>query len=270
MRTISNRIVAIGIVLISTISSWGYCAEFFNQEKGGEGKVLEQIRLNRHNPEVLSELLPIVSCSFKPTKYERILMTQLRDKNTSTRDFRKASNQLGELLISKVIDCIPTVAIPIQTPIANYQGECIACRLDLVSIMRSGDALLDTFMAHFPEANVNKILVQRDEETAEPHFNYMKLSSTIASNNPVVITEPMIATGGTLGMVISLLKDKGVREENIIVASICAAPEGLVVLAEKFPKIQVVMIELDERLNEKKYIVPGLGDFGDRYFGSTK
>ena len=96
----------------------------------------------------------------------------------------------------------------------------------------------------------------------------MKLSSSIAQCNTIIITEPMIATGGTLSMVINMLKDRGVKEENIVVASILAAPEGLKVLSEHFPAIKVVVISLDEKLNEHKFIVPGLGDFGNRYFGT--
>lgn len=96
----------------------------------------------------------------------------------------------------------------------------------------------------------------------------MKVATTVASGNYVIITEPMVATGGTLEMVIALLKEKGVQEEKIIIACICASPEGLVYLYERFPSIQVVLTVLDEKLNEKKYIVPGLGDFGDRYFGT--
>jgi uracil phosphoribosyltransferase len=121
---------------------------------------------------------------------------------------------------------------------------------------------------HFPNSHVSKFLVQRDERTAEAHFKYMKISPELTSGNPVVITEPMIATGGSLEMVISILKDKGVKEENIIFASICVAPEGLIHLNNKFPKIKVVMTSFDEKLNEKKHIVPGLGDFGDRFFGT--
>lgn len=230
--------------------------------------VKEKIRLNRNNEKLIAELLPIVRCSFQPSKYERILMTRLRDKNTSTKEFREITKKIGELLISKVIDCLPSQTTEIETPLAIYQGVQLNTPLDLVSIMRSGDALLETFIDHFPEANVNKILVQRDEKTAKPYFVYMKLSSTLKSGHPVVITEPMIATGGSLEMSISLLKEQGVLEENIIIASVCTAPEGLILLNEKFPKIRVVFTELDDELNENKFILPGLGDFGDRYFGS--
>jgi uracil phosphoribosyltransferase len=251
----------IWVCLLMAVSVSGVC---------GESEILEKIRQNRDNPAVLAHLLPIVRSSFKPTKYEEILITQLRNSKSSTKEFRIVSEKMGALLVSKVIECLPTKRVEIQTPVTKCMGEELMNPVELVSIMRSGDALLDTFITHFPEANISKVLVQRDEETAKPQFKYMKVSSQIASGNQVIITEPMIATGGTLEMVISLLKEKGVREENIIIASVCVAPEGLLRLNQKFPNIQVVMMTFDEKLNEKKYIVPGVGDFGDRYFGTTK
>lgn len=230
----------------------------------------EAILLNREREEVLQELLPIVRCCFKPSKYERVLLTKLRDKHTTTQDFRHIAHKIGELLVAKVVDCLATTSIEIETPVTHCEGEILTQTLELVSIMRSGDALLETFINHFPQANVSKILVQRDEETAIPIFKYMKLSASIAKDHPVIITEPMIATGGTLGMVIQLLKDQGVKEENIIIACVCAAPEGLLQLNKQYPLLNVVMTVLDDKLNEKKYIVPGLGDFGDRYFGTIR
>lgn len=236
--------------------------------KSSKLETIQKIQQNRENEKVLSELLPIVHCSFRPSKYEQILMSQLRDSHTSTMQFRLVSEKISELLVNKVIECLPSKSIEIDTPVTKCQGEVLAGIVELVSVMRSGDALLDTFIRHFPGSNVSKFLVQRDEKTAEAHFKYMKISPDLASGNYIVITEPMIATGGSLEMVISILKEKGVKEENIIIASVCVAPEGLIHLNNKFPKIKVVMTTLDEKLNEKKYIVPGLGDFGDRFFGT--
>lgn len=253
--------------LMMLFSSWSFGVEPFGNAR--ESNRLEQIKMHRDNPEKLVELLPIVKCSFNPSQYERILMTRLRDKKTLTNDFRDASQKIGALLVNKVIECCPTLSIPIETPLTSFTGEILAKNIELVSIMRSGDALMDAFVTHFPEANVSKILIQRDEETAKPHFKYMKLSPTIDRNNPVVIAEPMVATGGTLDMVISLLKEKGVQEENIIIASICTCPEGLSLLCDKYPKIKIVLTIMDEELNDKMYIIPGLGDFGDRYFGTA-
>lgn len=211
--------------------------------------------------------LPIVRFC-KTSKYENILLTKLRDVNTSMEDFRSASQKIASLLVNKVINCLPSKKEEIFSPLGPCKGEFLDGEVELLSIMRSGDAILETFMHHFPKANINKILIQRDPETAEPHFIYKKLSSTIAGGNYVIITEPMIGTGGTLDMTISLLKELGVKECKIIIACIVASPEGIQNLSAKHPHISVVMTALDERLNEKKYIVPGLGDFGDRYFGT--
>lgn len=221
-----------------------------------------------HDP--LHDLYPNVKCSFIPSQYEQVLMTKLRDKTTSTKEYRDVAYKIGALLVNKVVECLPNTPCAIETPLVPFMGRALPTNIELVSILRSGDALLDAFVEHFPEAPISKILVQRDEETAKPHFKYMKLSPTIANNHPVIITEPMLATGGTLDMVIYHLTQKGVKEENIFVACVCVAPEGLRTLWEKHPKVQIVLNALDERLNEKKYILPGLGDFGDRYFGTTK
>jgi uracil phosphoribosyltransferase len=229
--------------------------------------MLEEIRSNRTDPNVLARLLPIVKSSFIPTKYEQILMTQLRDKHTSIIAFREISKKLSDLLVSKVIEMLPTSPLEIETPLVKFQGITYAVPIDFVSVLRSGDAILESFIDHFTRANISKILVQREEETAKPIFKYMKLSPSLNGDSHVIITEPMIATGGTLGVVIDLLKEKGVKEENIVIASICTVPEGLLVLNRRFPKINVVMIVMDDYLDENKFIVPGLGDFGDRYFG---
>lgn len=242
-----------------------YAAEVKGEE---DHEQLEKIQMVRDDELSLAQILPIVHCPFNPSKYEEILLSQLRNTQSSTKQFRTVSEKIGDLLVNKVIDCLPTKTIEIETPVTKCQGTILASKVEFVSIMRSGDALLETFLKHFPEANVSKFLIQRDEKTAKPQFKYMKISPELTSGNYVVITEPMIATGGTLEMVITMLKTKGVKEEKIIVASICVAPEGLILLNEKFPKIKVVMTALDEKLNERKFIVPGLGDFGDRYFGT--
>ncbi len=243
------------------------CISGISAEPGQE--LLAQVQMNRNNPQKLSELLPIVKCSFEPSKYEQILMTQLRNVNSSTKEFRAISAKIGETLVSKVVECLPVQEVEMQSPVTAFTGLTLHGGVELVSVMRSGDILLDTFMEHFPDAHVSKFLIQRDEETALPNFIYMKASPSLASSQTVIITEPMVATGGTLDMVITLLKEKGVQEGKIIIACVCAAPEGLLQLSQKFPEIQVVMTVLDEKLNAKKYIVPGLGDFGDRFFGTA-
>ncbi|CRX39428.1 uracil phosphoribosyltransferase [Estrella lausannensis] len=230
--------------------------------------VLSVVSLQSQAPSTTKTSISILKNNTPQSRYESILMTELRDKNSNKPKFRAAAFKLGSLLVNRAVECFETKNIVIETPLTAFEGESFSGSPELVSVMRSGDALLDVFITHFPDASVSKILVQRDEETASPKFFYMKLSPTIASGQPVIITEPMLATGGTLNMVLSLLKDKGVKEKNIIIASLCAAPEGLRYLEERYPDINVVVSALDERLNEKKYIVPGLGDFGDRFFGT--
>lgn len=229
---------------------------------------LEDLKKNRHHPQLLAKILPIVKCSFTPSQYEQVLMTRLRNKDTSMENFREITKKLANLLVFKVMEILPVSPLQIQTPLTACKGITIEVRLDFVSIMRSGDAILETFLEHFSMATVSKILIQRDEETAIPQFKYMKLSPAINQNSTVVITEPMIATGGTLSLAIKFLKERGVKEENIIIASICTCPEGLLTLTKNFPKINIVMTVMDDYLNENKFIVPGIGDFGDRYYGT--
>jgi len=196
-------------------------------------------------------------------------MTILRDQNSTREQFRYAANKLIEILVNKVYDCLGTKQINIDTPVAACTGTILQDNVDqIVSVMRSGDVPLNIFSKNFPSAAINKILIQRNEETAEPIFKYQKFSPTISQAKKVIITEPMIATGGTLCMVIDLLKKQGVETKNIIIASICAAPEGLRRLAEQYPDISVVVTVIDDHLNTKQYISPGIGDFGDRYFGT--
>src|ERR1700722_4702408 len=261
---INKTVQMLGTILIAS-GAWG--GEINAREARSD--ILEKIQMKRHDEQTLSELLPIVHCSFQPSTYEEILVAQLRNTKSSTKQFRGVSDKISDLLVNKEINCLPTKSVEIETPLTKCPGKVLACRVEIVSIMRSGDALLESFMRHFPEANVSKFLIQRDESTGRPQFKYMKVSSEISSGHFVVITEPMIATGGTLDMVITLLKEKGRKEENIVVASICVAPEGIIALNEKFPNIKVVMTTMDEKLNERKYIVPGLGDFGDRFFGTS-
>ena len=212
---------------------------------------------------------PIVKCSLQPSTHEQILMTILRDINSSREQFRYAANKLIEILASKVFDCLGTKQIEINTPVASCIGTVLEDNVEqIVSVMRSGDVPLNIFSKYFPSAAINKILIQRNEETAEPVFKYQKFSPTISQAKKVIITEPMIATGGTLCMVIELLKKQGVETKNIIIAAICAAPEGLKLFEEQYPEISVVLTVVDDHLNTKKYISPGIGDFGDRYFGT--
>lgn len=202
------------------------------------------------------------------TKYENVLMSQIRDKNCTRADYRKATYKIGSILAERIFEILPTEPVVIETPVASHIGEKLAGQVELVSVMRSGDALIDPFTNHFPDAAISKFLIQRDEETKEPRFIYMKPSPTLASGNTVIITEPMIGTGGTLKMTIGLLIKHGVKEENIIVASICGSAKGIDRIKQAFPQVRFICTAVDTVLTEAGWISPGLGDFGDRYFGT--
>lgn len=195
------------------------------------------------------------------------ILSLLRDKNTSLENFRKAADQLASLLSFKVHDLVEKGEHTIETPHSETKGFHLKQNIFLIPILRAGLALLYPFMKLFPSSPVGFVGLQRDEETALPIPYYEKLPS-IEPSDAVVILDPMIATGGSGREVIKTLKSKGVIENNIIYAGIIAAPEGIKAIKEIAPKMQVVCIEIDTHLNDKKFIMPGLGDFGDRYFGT--
>lgn len=211
---------------------------------------------------------PIIHGETKPTVYEEMLLSTLRNRETSSVDFRFAAKMISFVVLNKAVSCMPHSVIDIQTPLQWTKGKILNDPVELVTIMRSGDILLDTFLIHFGNSGVSKYLIQRDEETAKAIYKYKKLSKTLGSHATTVILEPMVATGSTLTLVIEDLKANGVREDKIIVASVIASPEAITYLSKRYPQIKLVLCVLDERLNDIKFIVPGLGDFGDRFYGS--
>ena len=156
--------------------------------------------------------------------------------------------------------------VSVTTPCGRYEGikpyppeRCCA-----VSIVRSGDILLEAVRQVAMGIGVGKILIQRDEETAKPKLFYSKLPKDIAERK-VLLVDPMLATGGSAITAMRVLVDAGVKQENTVFLNTVAAPEGIRALVAEFPKLRILTAAIDECLNEKSYIVPGLGDFGDRY-----
>ncbi len=203
----------------------------------------------------------------QPGALEHHFLTILRDRNTHTHQFREATNLLTPLLAQRTAEHLSATEVSIFTPITKCRGIALQEDIILIPIMRSGLTLLEGFQRYFKKARVGHMLIQRNEETAKAEFKYFKAPSHMFCKK-VVILEPMIATGGTLTVAIKTLLNAGVNEKDIIVASVVAAPEGLLALQEKFPAISVVVISIDEGLTYQKYIFPGLGDFGDRYYGT--
>ncbi len=190
----------------------------------------------------------------------------LRDKNTGSKDFRELVGEIATLMCYEATRDLPLKEVEIETPVAIAKTKVISGRkLAFVPILRAGLGMVEGMLSLVPAAKVGHIGLYRDPETYEPHEYYCKLPSDIAKRE-VIVLDPMLATGGSAIDAISLLKKKGVV--NIKFLCIIAAPEGLKALSETHPDVQIYAASLDECLNEHKYIVPGLGDAGDRIFGT--
>ena len=203
------------------------------------------------------------------------LFTTLRDIDSAQGAFVNAADRLMRILAEEGLAALPgSKEIVVQTPVGNYSGFRVAAphNVSAVSIVRAGDSLLEAAHAVCPSLSSGKILIQRDEEDAEkrPKLFYVKLPNQIATRAGVLLVDPMLATGQSAGLAIRELLSRGVLEENIVFLNVVACPEGLDALFAAHPKIKVVTGAVDSHLNSSKYIVPGLGDFGDRYFGTTQ
>jgi len=165
---------------------------------------------------------------------------------------------------------LPATKRTVITPCGEFEGEDLpdASSVCAVSVVRAGDSLLEAVRAVWPAVSVGKILIQRDEETALPRLFYCKLPPNIASKH-VLLLDPMLATGGSAVKAVEELVGAGVAPDRIVFANVVACPEGIAALQNAFPAVRIVTCAVDEGLNEKKYIVPGLGDYGDRYFGTV-
>ena len=196
------------------------------------------------------------------------LLTILRDRNTTYDDFRIASNKLAYLLAAQAAEKLETVSVALETPLARTTGTLLAHEIVLVPIVRSGLALLPSFMEMFEASKVGFVVLQRDEETALPQLFYAKFPE-FNNSTRIIILEPMVATGGSVTAALKILNERGIPNKHIIVVSVVVSSEGLKTVKEEFPGVTIIYAAEDPHLNMKKYIVPGLGDFGDRYFGTV-
>ncbi len=190
----------------------------------------------------------------------------MRDKNTGTKEFKELVSELANLLCYEATRDLPTKEVEIETPVASAKTRVLSGRkLALIPILRAGLGMVDGMLALIPAAKVGHIGLYRDESTLEPVEYYCKLPDDIAERE-VIVLDPMLATGGSASDAISLIKKKGAK--NIKFIGIIGAPEGLNKLSSDHPDVTVYLAALDEKLNEHGYIVPGLGDAGDRIFGT--
>ncbi len=198
----------------------------------------------------------------------RGLMTIIRNVETRRNDFIFYSDRLTRLLVEKSLELLPIFDKRVDTPLGlPYVGVGFEGKICAVSIMRAGESMEKPVREVCKKIRVGKILIQRNEETAEPIVYYSKLPGDIG-RRWVFLLDPMLATGGSAREAIRILLEAGVQEDHLIFINLLACPEGLRTIFETFPEVRIVTGAVDQGLNERAYIVPGLGDFGDRYFGT--
>ncbi len=193
-------------------------------------------------------------------------LSLMRDKATSTAVFRQLLREISQLLAYEITRELSVTTRVIETPMAEMDAPVLAGKkLALVSILRAGNGMLDGVLELIPSARVGFVGLYRDEETLKPVQYYCKLPEAL-EDRLVIAVDPMLATGNSSAAAIDLLKEAGATHIRFL--CLLAAPEGVARMAEAHPDVPIVTAALDERLNEKGYIVPGLGDAGDRMFGT--
>ncbi|MCC5790825.1 MAG: uracil phosphoribosyltransferase [Opitutales bacterium] len=191
--------------------------------------------------------------------------TKLRDRNTRPHEFRSLVRNLTTLLLYEAFREVPTQEVKVQTPLAEADGQILCKEISLVSILRAGLGMMEGFLDLLPFSSVGYIGLARNEETLQPESYYCKLPSRIASTQ-VALVDPMLATGGSAIAAVEVLEKAGVKDITFI--GLLASPEGLEKLNSLKPQVRVILGALDQRLDSRGYIFPGLGDAGDRLFGT--
>jgi uracil phosphoribosyltransferase len=193
-------------------------------------------------------------------------LTELRDLRTDSPAFRRAANRISVLLAAEALKDVPVVEATVTTPLGSADGRVLRSDVVVVPVLRAGLGMLDAVLELLPSARVGHIGLQRDETTAIASWYYSKLPPNIASSY-VLIIDPMLATGGSAVAAIDLLKRAGAR--TITMICIVSAPEGVAAVQTNHPDVAIYTPVIDRELNAHKFIVPGLGDFGDRLYGTT-
>lgn len=193
-------------------------------------------------------------------------LSVMRDKNTSVKDFRALVGEIAMLLTYEATRDLPMTTRTIETPICPFEAPVLAGKkLAIVPILRAGLGMVDGILNLIPSAKVGHIGLYRDPETHQPVEYYCKMPSDIAERD-VIILDPMLATGGSASAAITFIKGYGCK--HIKLMNIIAAPEGIAVIQKDHPDVEIYVAAVDEKLNDHAYIVPGLGDAGDRIFGT--
>jgi uracil phosphoribosyltransferase len=192
------------------------------------------------------------------------LLTQLRIKSTKPVTFRTIAYQLSLLLAMEATRSLPLADREIETPLESMTGKALARPIVIVPILRAGLGMVQPFLDLFPDISVGYIGLERDHQTARAHSYYCKLPPLEGAQ--AIVVDPMLATGGSAAQALSVLKSNGAPEARLV--CIVAAPEGVAEIERQHPATHIHTASLDRALNDKKYILPGLGDFGDRLYGT--
>jgi uracil phosphoribosyltransferase len=189
----------------------------------------------------------------------------LRDKRTAPDEFRRVATRISVLLAAEALRDVPVTAAAVETPLGPADARRMASEVVVVPVLRAGLGMLDAVLALVPSARVGYIGLQRDERTAVASQYYSKLPNGL-DNAYVLMIDPMLATGGSASAALELLRGAGARRVRIV--CIVAAPEGVAIVERDHPDVVIYTPVVDSHLNAQKYIVPGLGDFGDRLYGT--
>src|SRR5215213_8908903 len=192
-------------------------------------------------------------------------LTELRDLSSDHRKFRALLDEIAMLMVYEVTRDWPTTPSPVRTPLEQTVGHVLARQVTLVPILRAGLGMADGVLRIIPDARLGHLGVYRDERTLEPVSYYQKLPPDIAQTE-VLLIDPMLATGGSGSAAVSFLKKAGVKSMRFV--CLVAAPEGIKALHSQHPEVLIYCAAIDRQLNDKGYILPGLGDAGDRIFGT--
>jgi uracil phosphoribosyltransferase len=233
----------------------------FGLVTGREGPATAAVWI-RGFPFVYSDAVPVILVDH-PLVHDTLL--GLRDAATGPEKFRRLAMRISVLLVAEAMRDLPTKPTEVLTPMGLARGRQISADVVVVPVLRAGLGMLDAALELWPAARVGHIGLQRDEATAVASQYYAKLPTGLV-NSYVVMIDPMLATGGSAVAALALLRNMGARDVRII--CIVAAPEGIALVEREFPSVRIYTPAVDERLNDQKYIVPGLGDFGDRLYGT--
>jgi len=192
-------------------------------------------------------------------------LMELRDTRTPPDAFRRAATRISVLLAAEAMRSVPTASATVRTPLAEATGRRVGADVVVVPVLRAGLGMLDAVLELMPQARVGHIGLQRDEMTAVASQYYSKFPRNL-SDSFLLMIDPMLATGGSAVAALDLLRVAGAQ--NIRIVCIVAAPEGIAVVEQRHPQVEIFTPVVDSHLNAQKYIVPGLGDFGDRLYGT--